>query len=59
MAEMSRLFNFDDFDKQIAEALEENDEAMAQVRPLRPGDIGAVAIHPTLFDWPPEPPEAA
>ena len=52
---MSRLFNFDDFDRQIAEALEQNDEAMADVVPIRrPGEIGAVALHPTLFDLPPD-----
>lgn len=51
MAEMSRLFNFDDFDQQIAEALEENDEAMAEILPSRrPGEIGAVAIQYSLFD---------
>ncbi len=44
MAEMSRTFNFDDFDQQIADALAENEQAM---RPLlrRPGEIGGVAIH--------------
>lgn len=59
MAEMSRLFNFDDFDSQIAEALDENEAAMrefqipkvAEIR--RPGEIGAVALHPTLFEMPP------
>lgn len=40
MAEMSRTFNFDDFDAQIAEALERNDEAMKPIR--RPGEIGSV-----------------
>lgn len=55
MAEMSRLFNFDDFERQVTEALEENDEAMADIRPIRrPGEIGAVAVHPTLFDMPPD-----
>ena len=47
MAESSRTFNFDDFDEQIREALEGNYEAMREVpgyKPLRPGEIGAVAI---------------
>lgn len=74
MAEMSRRFNFDDFDEQIREALEGNDEAMAGVpRRPRPGEIGGVVVqlsfadrlsdHPRLFDPDtdplPEPPEAA
>lgn len=63
MAEMSARFNFDDFDAQIAEALEQNDEAMAQVRPLRPGALGAVSVlgYRAEVDaqTDPEPPEAA
>lgn len=31
MAEMSLRFNWDDFDAQIAEALDENADAMAQI----------------------------
>lgn len=47
MAEMSRRFNFDDFQEQIDEALERNEEAMVDVLPTRqprPGEIGGVAI---------------
>lgn len=44
MTEMSLGFNFDDFDAQVAEALEENDRAM---RPLRPGAIGSVPVRLT------------
>lgn len=52
MAEMSRRFNFDDFDQQIAEALERNDEGMADLLPMRrPGEIGAVAITPLYREW--------
>lgn len=58
MAESSARFNFDDFDAQIAEALAENDEAMAQVRPLRPGAIGGVAVLGYRAELP-EPPDAA
>lgn len=64
MAEMSRRFNFDDFDEQVREALEENDIAMAQlaVRGValvkRPGEIGGVLAVPRSFVEP-EPPEAA
>ena len=32
--EMSRTFNFDDFDEQVREALDRNDEEMAQVYAL-------------------------
>lgn len=60
MAEMSRRFNFDDFDELCREAL---DEHMAQEdiereererweehdRPL-PGEIGGVAIRLTAFE---------
>lgn len=60
MPYMSDRFNFDDFEKQIDEALAGNEEVMAEVVPLRrPGDIGAVACQPTLFDTLPDPPEAA
>lgn len=65
MAEMSRRFNFDDFDDQVREALEENDIAMAQlaVRGVaqirRPGEIGGVLAVPREFVEPPEPPTAA
>lgn len=63
MAEMSRLFNFDDFDQQIAEALEQNEAAMSKVVPLRrPGEIGAVLTRFALDASPsllPDPPEAA
>lgn len=31
MAEMSRRFNFDDFNEQIREALEDNDQEMAKL----------------------------
>lgn len=47
MAEMSRTFNFDDFDEQIAEALEDNQQAMERI--LRPGDIGAVVVRPSFL----------
>lgn len=61
MAEMSRSFNFDDFDEQIAEALEEHEQAVTDFdRVFYPGEIGGVAIqlsfadrlssHPRLFD---------
>ena len=52
MAEMSRRFNFDDFDEQVADALAENDAAMAEVLPMRrPGEIGGVAITPLYREW--------
>lgn len=60
MAHMSRRFNFDDFNEQIAEALADNEAAMAEVVPirrLRPGEIGGVAAKTTVES--PEPPEAA
>lgn len=44
MAEMSRRFNFDDFDEQIAEALEANEQAMEPIRQPRPGEIGGVVV---------------
>lgn len=66
MAEMSRGFNFDDFDDQVREALEQNDIAMAQlaVRGVaqirRPGEIGGVLAVPSSFvETEPEPPSAA
>ena len=40
-----RWVGFDDFDAQIEEALADNDTAM---RPLRPGQIGAVICRPTF-----------
>lgn len=46
MAEMSRRFNFDDFDEQVREALEDNDAAMAEVFAL--GGMKRV-IAPTKF----------
>lgn len=53
MAEMSRTFNFDDFDAQIAEALasygEFADGLPEEVRVRRPGEIGAVAIQLSLW----------
>ncbi len=49
MAEMSRRFNFDDFDEQIRDALEQNESLMENLVPFRrPGEIGAVAIHLTF-----------
>lgn len=48
MAEMSRRFNFDDFDEQIAEALEANEQAMEPIRHPRPGEIGGVLIRHTF-----------
>lgn len=55
MAEMSRRFNFDDFDEQVREALEQNDEAMGKLA-LR----GLVAVPDSLMQPdPPEPPDEA
>lgn len=54
MAEMSRRFNFDDFDEQIREALEGNDEAMGKLA-LR----GLVAVPDELMPPPPEIPDDA
>lgn len=42
MAESSRRFNFDDFDEQIREALEEH--GTPEPEPKRPGEIGGVLI---------------
>lgn len=61
MAHMSKNFNFDDFEKQIDEALEENDLCMAEIIPFakrRPGEIGAVACKP-VFDFETDGPDAA
>lgn len=71
MAEMSIRFNFDDFDAQVSEALDENERMMADLQMteeaeawemyerwlehdtgLRPGEIGGVAVRPTLIDLP-------
>lgn len=56
MAEMSRRFNFDDFDEQVREALAENDEAMAKLA-IR----GLVAVPDSVMEItePPEPPDQA
>lgn len=51
MSEMSRTFNFDDFDAQIAEALEENEAVMRPIR-VHPGQIGGAACKPTLIELP-------
>lgn len=54
MAEMSRRFNFDDFQEQIDDALAENQEAMGDLLPIRrprPGEIGGVAITPLYRQW--------
>jgi hypothetical protein len=61
MGESSRSFNFDDFDSQVADALEEyerdkprhtvSDEQLSLEgiqRILRPGEIGGVPTKPTL-----------
>jgi hypothetical protein len=45
MAESSLHFNFDDFEAQIDEALEENARKMHEVHP---GEIGGVATEATL-----------
>lgn len=69
MAHTSRRFNFDDFDRQIAEALEEH-ELVAQnfdrVFGKYPGQIGGVALRLSSgseadsdLDPVPDPPEAA
>lgn len=48
MAEQSRTFNFDDFDAQIAEALELY--GTPERRP-NPGEIGGVACTPLYQEW--------
>ena len=59
MAEMSKRFNFDDFETLINEALGEMDEARLQesletdgtlADQVMPGQIGGVACHLTFFD---------
>lgn len=59
MAEMSKRFNFDDFDTLIAEALGEMDEERLQsaletdgtlADQIMPGQIGGVACNPSLLD---------
>lgn len=59
MAEMSRTFNFDDFNEQIEEALLEYGEFADGLRPAleplpfgqkRPGEIGGVAIQLSFRD---------
>ncbi len=64
MTEMSKRFNFDDFDGQIADALDGNDTVMADIIAIRrPGAIGAavthLTYHPEIELDLPEPPEAA
>lgn len=56
MAEMSRRFNFDDFDEQVREALAENAEAMGKLAAR-----GLVAVPDSVLDLtpPPEPPDQA
>jgi len=55
MAEMSRRFNFDDFDEQIREALADNAEEMGKL-----ATRGLVAVPDSLMpDAPPEPPDQA
>lgn len=48
MAEMSRTFNFDDFDQLVSEALDNYAEVADTIR--RPGEIGSVVCQLTLFD---------
>ena len=53
MTEFSRTFNFDDFDEQIREALEENELLMENLVPFkkpvrRPGEIGSVVTRLTF-----------
>lgn len=55
MAEMSRRFNFDDFDEQIREALADNAEQMGKL-----ATRGLVAVPDSLMPpKPPEPPDEA
>lgn len=55
MAQMSSRFNHDSFNDWLAESqkvLDENEEAMAKVVPIRrPGEIGSVAITPLYREW--------
>ena len=59
MAQMSRRFNFDDFQEQIDDALAENEQAMREfVMPKvteirRPGEIGSVVTR-LSFELPPD-----
>lgn len=60
MSEMSRTFNFDDFDELCREALDEHmahesekqeEQKWADYdRVFYPGEIGGVACRPTLLD---------
>lgn len=45
MAEYSLHFNYDDFDKLVAEALEDNERTMKEI--LTPGKIGSVIVRQT------------
>lgn len=47
---MSRRFNFDDFDAQIAEALEEHGTPLPERQP-NPGEIGGVVCTPLFKEW--------
>lgn len=72
MAQMSRRFNFDEFDKLCGQALDE-DAVMAEEdraweeeqawadhdRVFNPGEIGGVLVRPSFTVEEPEPPEAA
>ena len=52
---MGKVFDFEGFDSDITRMLKENEEVMARVIPIRrPGEIGAVAVHLTEDDLPPE-----
>jgi hypothetical protein len=56
--EMSRLFNFDDFDAQVEEALAENERVMHLKSP-NPGEIGGVVCTPLFKEWIDGPEDAA
>ena len=45
VAEYSLHFNYDDFDKLVAEALEDNERTMKEI--LTPGKIGSVIVRQT------------